>query len=272
MKRWLIILVTIFAALYAVPAGADDTAATAPPREQLQHILDQPLYQRWRLRQERQAKNAPQKESQLMLKLREWMENFGQWLRDLFKNWKPRSSTNPSSSNSNWSWLEVMSIVKMFGWIVLGIVVIAAAYMIYRALRGMERGPGRARVLSRDQVRKALEDGHALAMDTPAWLAEADRLLSERDPRAVYRALYLALLSGLHQAGKINFRKNRTNWIYVRSYQGPPDDLPVFTDLTEMFDNVWYGLRPAESSRIDRVKDSIQFLLKQPTAQRNAGE
>ena len=79
--------------------------------------------------------------------------------------------------------------------------------------------------------------------------------------RAVYRALYLALLSGLHAANKIDFRKTRTNWTYVRGYRGPEPEKVTFTSLTALFDRVWYGEQPAAQSSIPEVRRRVAWLL-----------
>ena len=108
---------------------------------------------------------------------------------------------------------------------------------------------------------QALAEGEALAFQSPEWLDEADRLAAEREFRAVYRALYLALLSGLHAANKIDFRKTRTNWTYVRGYRGPEPEKAAFTSLTALFDRVWYGEQPAAHSSIPDLRRRVAWLL-----------
>ena len=91
-------------------------------------------------------------------------------------------------------------------------------------------------------------------------MGEADRLAAEQDFRAVYRALYLALLSGLHTAGKIEHSLTRTNWTYVQRYRGPGEERQTFGDLTALFDRVWYGRKPADGNDLPTIQQKVATL------------
>ena len=113
----------------------------------------------------------------------------------------------------------------------------------------------------REQVRRALEEGEATALDAPQWLAAADRFGREGDSRALCRALYLGLLAGLHASNRIDFRRTRTNWTYVRGYRGPEEERRSFAALTEMFDRVWYGEMPVGAALATDVRRDVERLL-----------
>jgi hypothetical protein len=143
----------------------------------------------------------------------------------------------------------------------IGVVGVFAVFLIYRLIQERRSGGHAGRVLSREQVREALESGEALALGTPQWMAEADRLAQQGDLRAVFRALYLALLSGLHTQGRIDFRRSRTNWTYVRRFRGVETDRRIFATLTSLFDRVWYGLKHPSGASFERVRGQVAALL-----------
>jgi hypothetical protein len=242
---------------------------------QLAEILQRPLYQRWKLRQERASweweevdfendlfdsivgmiKDALQSIVKLV---EDVVDSFIAWLKRWFSI---RPPPGPRSS----SWVEglggVAGLLRLLGWIALAALLVFLVWLGFRLLRDIEPRGSAAHVLSREQVQAALESGEALALAGPQWLVEADRLAGARDFRSVYRALYLALLSGLHTAGKIDFRKSRTNWTYVSRFRGPGEQRDLFSSLTALFDDVWYGLKEAEGASIEMVKRQVSSLM-----------
>ena len=154
------------------------------------------------------------------------------------------------------------AILKLVAWGVLGVALIFLVVLVIKSLGRPTMQGASARVLSRRQIRGAMEAGDALALDAAGWIDEANRLAAEKDFRAVYRALYLALLSGLDKAGKIEHDRNRTNWTYVRRYRGPAEEKQVFGELTNLFDRVWYGRKPAEDD-LDELRRKVEQLTLQ---------
>ena len=155
------------------------------------------------------------------------------------------------------------SILKILAW---AVAIAAVVVIIFFTVKSASRSSGQAmteHILSRQQVEAALESGNALALGASQWLDEAQRLAAEQDFRAVYRALYLALLSGLHSAGKIEHTRNRTNWTYVQLYRGPDEERAIFGHLTEVFDRVWYGRRAApEQSSLEELRSKVAMLTR----------
>lgn len=247
----------------AAPPAAAQAPVSVAPREKLDEILARPLYQRWHLRQLRVEQKD--KTVTLMDGIREEIDRlrkqFFDWLEKLFKSIMPKNAPNIPAA----SWIDnLMSLaqtLKAVGYVVLAVALLAIAFWLYRAWRSMDHSPRGSNVLSREQVRIALDTGQALAMDSQQWLRQAEQLANESDLRAVYRAIYLALLSGLHAAGKIDFRQTRTNWTYVNHYRGPGEERETFSSLTRLFDQVWYGHRPAELVRLAEVRASVLKLV-----------
>jgi Domain of unknown function (DUF4129) len=146
-------------------------------------------------------------------------------------------------------------------WVFVAALVIYLAIMLFKII-GVKPTANTARVLSQEQIREAMESGNALALDSSQWMEQARRLAGEQDFRAVYRALYLALLSGLHAAGKIEHNRNRTNWVYVAHYRGPAPERARFSELTELFDRVWYGRKTAQEDNLDQLRVDVAMLTR----------
>ena len=238
-------------------AAQTDGAPAADPHEHLGEILSRPLYQRWKLRQERAQ---TRKDVGSVKSVQALLDRIDQWLTDFF-DWLFRGRRRARFQPWNLQIGGFTGLLKLAGWIGLAALVGLLACLLYKVLlRGGARAPA-AQILSREQVQAALADGEALAMDGPGWLAEADRLAGERDFRAVYRALYLALLSGLHTRGWIDFRKSRTNWTYVSRFRGPDGNRDTFSALTALFDEVWYGWKVAQQASLASLKAQVTSLL-----------
>lgn len=237
------------------PASGEQQVA---PQDHLKEILRRPLYQRWLRRQRRTAPEEPGLLRSMREKLDEWRESLKRALsRRISRSGGPSGSGGPSTAIG-----VLPRLLKALGYLAVAVAVVFLAFIAYRLVRDWQRGGPQARILSREQVREALETGAALALGGPQWLDQAARLTQEGDLRAVYRALYLALLSGLHERGKIDFRRNRTNWTYVRRFHGAATERDTFASLTALFDRVWYGCRPPPGSAIGGLQHSVANLLK----------
>jgi len=247
-------------ALSSANAAEPASAPLSSPRDHAKSILRRPLYQRWRLRQERMTSVRSGRRG-LLDDLGPYLEKVtAAWLARIERWFRGRSRGSGPGSGSSGSF-DFVALLKMVAWALLVGLVGLAAYALYRNLRGKRIRGHAARVLSREHMREALEMGEALALDSPDWLREADRFAREKNFRAMCRALYLALLSGLHAANRIDFRRNRTNWVYVAHFRGRDDERRVFSGLTSLFDRVWYGLKTEVGVSLDEVKRQVQELL-----------
>ena len=131
-----------------------------------------------------------------------------------------------------------------------GLLVATGLFLLYAVFEGLREGAGKKVKAAAPRgvgVARALVEGDALAFADTVWRGEAERLLGRGEIRMAYRSLYLGLLSGLHERGRIVFATNRTNWHYVRMYQGGTESRDEFSAMTALFDEVWYGLHDALS-------------------------
>lgn len=90
-----------------------------------------------------------------------------------------------------------------------------------------------------------LEEGEE-ALRTDEWLARADELERGGRFREAVRCLYLAVLMRLDDAGIVYFDRYQTNWEHLRRIEvsNAPDNVG-YRRLTQEFDHIWYGERPA---------------------------
>ncbi len=224
---------------------------------QLDEILQQPLYRRWELRERRansESRDYPVLNAAGEL-LKEINSSVGSLLKKIFNNLRlPRV---PGFSGGS----GLLGLLEILVWVAVAILVVYVLVLLYRAFLQRSRTIPTARILSREEIRSALEQGDALALGGSAWLDEAQHLAQAGEFRAVYRAMYLALLSGLHRKGLIEFRRQRTNWTYVSRFRGDESDRSVFSELTELFDEVWYGLRGAAHRDIDELREKVSNLV-----------
>lgn len=270
-----------FLACFAAPARAAQAPvpaaqpASADARAQLDEILAKPAYHRWERRFADEHPQDPQlpkmKDRHLPRWLSNALEDFGDWLwRKLFDR---GSGPDSASSSSGDAWFTVGKVLKVVFWAVLAGVVLLIGWFAARALLDARRGAPVAKIRpGAEKIRAALADGAALALAGEEWLGEADALAAGGDFRGAYRALYLALLSGLHEAGAIRFTRSRTNWTYVRDFKGGEADRGSFETLTGMFDQVWYGLSvpPDAAARLTPLQHEVARLIRRPQAQTQA--
>ncbi len=161
------------------------------------------------------------------------------------------AAEGPSLLQLFWSWLsrEVLqpladaSTTEGGTWVLGALAVVGLAWVLARVLRA---GPGG--VFSRDPARAGADllDADAIAaVDLDARLAEA--LAGGRHREAV-RWRFLRLLQRLDGAGRIAWRRDKTNLDYVREVAAAP-----FADAVRVFDHVWYGERPVDARRYARL-------------------
>jgi len=274
-----ILIACLLMIVFTCPANAqtnetpsENSAATASspqsaqsPHQQLDEVLQDPLFQRWEARQLRGQ--GPDEASKLessdsLKRFRTWLED----TTDSFFDWLFRNrQSSTSTSGSGGSGIAIGPILKTLGWVIGILAVILVIHLLLTWIRAQRRITNRG-TPTHQSLRAALETGTALAAAPDQWLNHAQDLAASgddhQDLRLAFRALYLALLSGLHEQGRIRFRKQRTNWVYVQQFQGPPKAMHSFGQLTEWFDTTWYGHQSPEASVFKQVRGKVDQLLK----------
>ena len=226
--------------------------------ERLRRILAEPPFQQWRLREHSHQKVV---KNPLWHAIGRQWDRLMKWLGHYFHPRKHRSLLG-HHGNANFSFANFLEIIGL----VVGVALVAGIVMVlfrWQALGKAAINPSGG-LLSRDKMVQAMEQGDALAMASDSWMRAARQFGNDGDFRAMYRAMYLALLAGLHENGKIRFRRNRTNWHYVRDFHGTSPDRQLFGSLTDLFDHVWYGRKLYPDIRAEILRDQIDSLVVLP--------
>jgi hypothetical protein len=252
-------LLTFFAAVITLLAAQVVAQTPSPiipsdPHEHVREILQRPLYQRWQLRQEQETDSSVNEAARRQAeRLTQWIRDFIEWL---FRRAPLHGSWTPPTLGAG-----LKTLFWVIAWSAIILFVVALIVLIVRLVHATHNPAATGNVLSREQVAVALDQGDALALGGGQWLDEAGRLAAEKNFRAMYRALYLALLSGLHANGKIDFNRHYTNWTYVRRFRGQSSEREVFSALTDLFDSVWYGLKESTHPDLAGLKQQVQQLI-----------
>jgi hypothetical protein len=126
--------------------------------------------------------------------------------------------------------------------ILLGIVgitfIVVVLVAVFRTVRRSMTG----------EVAQLREDHEQLPSAAEAR-ADAERLLQEGNYRAALRALYLATLLRLEEAGRLRFDRSLTNLEVLQTARLANDALLLerLSPLVERFDRVWYGGQPCSA-------------------------
>lgn len=234
--------------------AADVSAAETDPKAQLEQIMADPLFERWQRRQIREQ--AP--EQGWLSRHDHWIEPWRERVRD-FLRWLFDRDDRPATADRG-EGAPLGTVMRWLGWIVAGGLGALVLVTLARMLRVRSRADEPVTV-SRGRIREALESGEALAVDSDVWHEQAQHLADTEDLRLACRAIYLALLAGLHERRKIDFRPHRTNWMHVRHYRGSTSERAMLAELTRVFDDAWYGHHPPDRATFDHVRRRVAALV-----------
>lgn len=271
MKRKAFILLSVTVAILSAvvlcpPRALSQTSQAEEASQQLEEVMGDPLFSRWELRRARSSTGDRD-----AFGASSWLEPYGKWSGDrieAFFDWLFNRGQNaaplPSASGNTsggGAWFGSFGeLLKFFGWIVLLGTVLLIGWMLFSQLRGHRRTASRA-VPDRQMLDTAMDQADALIAESNVWAKHAQTLVHEDNLRLAFRAMYLALLSGLHQAGKIRYRPQRTNGAYVRGYRGQDDERAIFAGLTDRFGEVWYGQHVPDEAAFAQVSRKVESLL-----------
>ncbi|MGC8559169.1 MAG: DUF4129 domain-containing protein [Phycisphaerae bacterium] len=269
MKRLMLIVMTILC-LGAAPAPPNP-ATPLVSHQRLEKILGLPGYHRW----QKPLRVRTNDQNFLSRFLRNVDHRIGsiispliKWLRaELHKLTLHKHKFHKTTVHSKSGRSDFAALTGAMGRVLLiFLAVIAAGLIAWIAwtLIQQKRGPKMATAPATPpiNVKRAMDEGDALAQSSDEWMNLAAELGSAGDWRMAYRAMYLALLSSLHAAGRINFRKSLTNRAYVARYRGPAEERRTFSALTELFDRVWYGHKPVPAEVRADVDAQMKSLLR----------
>lgn len=126
-----------------------------------------------------------------------------------------------------------------------GLLLLVAAVIIFLIARLMIRAAVRSQVPPAGPMARPL-----VILPYSAWLAEAEQRLQAGDYRAALRALHMAALMKLDEAGHVRYDSSHTDGRFVRALRskGLQDLASALARLNHLFAVSWYGRRPAGPS------------------------
>jgi hypothetical protein len=150
---------------------------------------------------------------------------------------------------------SAMTVLYILAIAILAAFLIAIGYHAW-ARRGLSRAPPPARAAPSPS---AMPD--PLARDAREWTIEADGLFRQGRVAEAIRALYLAVLSFSHVRRWIDYHPSKANWEHVRRFSGPGPAKASLGSLTSMFEQKWYGRKPAAESEYRRSRELAAGIL-----------
>ena len=253
----------LLSVMAAASATAQDAESSSQIDAQLQEVMSDPLFSRWRQRQARAEVDSDLGEADLLLSNygESWGNRLERFLEWLFERDRKPTSHGGNSRDDSGAWFgSIGDVFRLLGWALLGLAIIGMGWALLAFFVGRQRAASSA-TPDRKTLSAALDQADALAAESTVWVDHARQLVQEQDLRLAFRAMYLALLSGLHTAGKIRYRPQRTNHWYVQSFRGTSPQRESFASLTDRFAEVWYGQRPPDTQAFDRIGGEVKRLL-----------
>ncbi|MEM7624131.1 MAG: DUF4129 domain-containing protein [Planctomycetota bacterium] len=255
------VLLVLYVFAAPAPVATADTRHDETAKAQLEEVMRDPLFSRWQQRQARSAKDSPKNG----WSLERYGEGFGNLFERFFdwlfeRNPSPQPSPTGAGGDAGAWFGSIGAWFKVLGWALLVATLGLIGWVVLSNLRRQKAIVARG-TPDRQALDTALDGADALAADSQAWTNHARELAEEQDLRLAFRAMYLALLSGLHQAGKIRYRPQRTNRWYVEGFRGPEAERTSFAGLTDRFGEVWYGQQVPDALMFTQVGAQVEQLL-----------
>ena len=155
---------------------------------------------------------------------------------------KPETSSSPCQISSPSVPGSAMKILFIIAIAVFAAFLIAMGYHAW-ARRGSSRAPPPIPIAP---TASPMPD--PLSRDSREWALEADGLFRNGRLAEAIRALYLAALSFSHVRRWIDYHPSKANWEHVRKFSGPGPARNNLGSLTSLFEQKWYGRKPAAES------------------------
>lgn len=130
-------------------------------------------------------------------------------------------------------------------------------YLLVRFIRNLQQNAAQEEQLP-VLVNTLTEAEENLTRANIAQLLE--KLIGEQRYREATRAYFLLVLQQLHKTGFIEWKKQKTNFDYVRETFGKQLHQP-FEQTTRFFEFIWYGNQPVSQSQFPDIQARFQQLI-----------
>lgn len=142
----------------------------------------------------------------------------------------------------------------VFGYILIGIFVIALAFLIYYMFVNRQRDGAKV------GAPVELEEMHPSEIP----LSELERLLKEAlakgDYRGAIRIYFIFIIRDLSDKKWISWQKEKTNFHYLREMSGK-NEFDDFNRSVSYFEIIWYGKREIDSAKFEQIRPSFTRFL-----------
>lgn len=159
------------------------------------------------------------------------------------------SYQEPSSSSS----ISVGGL-NVFGYIMIGVFVIALAFLIYYMFVNRQTGG--------TKVGAPIELEEINPSEIP--LTELERLLREAiakgDYRGAIRIYFIFIIRDLSEKRWISWQKEKTNFHYLREMSGK-NEFDDFNRSVSFFEIIWYGKREIDLTKFEQIRPSFTRFL-----------
>ena len=254
----------------AATAGGADALGTPPAaevdrdalREQITETLEQKKYQ-WQLsRNVLEAGEGAEEQSWLSKRVREIadatreaMESFSEWVEEAFERWsrEDRPRVRPPSGG-DFSFFDEISSALSVGLVVLVLGLVAwLGWLAYRH----HKSAAKVKVEESASESIDLQSEEIVASQLPEdeWIRLARDQIERGDGRLAVRALFLACLANLGEAGVLKIERFKSNRDYrielARRARKRATLLAAFEENTRIFERVWYGGHPVTDGVVE---------------------
>ncbi len=256
----------------AVPPAARTSAAVSA--DALNRSLDETIRRpefTWRMPREK-PEEADQAPEGLLSRVIDWIfsgvesavKTVGGWIRNAFE-WLDRHMFKrpPGPDRDAMDWTPVLRILLA---ILLAALVGVLCLLMWQSWRRRRKRPAPEAAAPPPPPDPLDEDAPADALPSEEWRALAAELLDRGDMRPAVRALYLAVLARLGEAGLIAIARHKSNAEYAAELSrrgGRIDGLrDLFASLVQAFDRFWYGMHPADRRDVERFDAAYDRIVR----------
>lgn len=267
LKGAALLLVWGCLATIALPAPAQaDTANAAEGTgyaSRLDDTIDRLLQDRrfaWRLPREKPPAETDDEATGWVARTLEWLTErvigavaaMDRWIEAVV-DWLDRRFSQPTERlGGGRDWRPIIRLVFYLVGALLLVLLLMGLRRWWAARRATQRRPVAAQV----QPHVDIHDETLSAADLPGdrWLTLARDLMARNDPRAALRALFLAVLSQLGDAGRVAPARFKSNREYrnelARRAHAEPELLACFSRCMTAFEKAWYGMHPVAENQL----------------------
>lgn len=147
--------------------------------------------------------------------------------------------------------------------ILIGILLTVLLFFIIRSLLGLSnpRNKKVSAVLSVEELEQL--EAHLHQADLENFI---QRAIEQGNFSLATRLYYLAILKELSLRGRIDWKKDKTNRDYLRELRSAPAFFNIFSDLTILFERIWYGNINLSYADFQQIEPKFRSLLQKITA------